>query len=113
MKNYFLGGMLALVSCCSIAADQDTAYFTIDKLRNSSNTGYLYVFPNGEVEVKNETCAVQNRYAIHKDDQLFSEIYSLALSAAMAGKSVKAWLSTDANNCLGGYQRITLLEVDF
>ncbi len=95
------------------AASVETSYFLISKIRISSSTGNIYINPEGGAENKNASCTNQGLYAFHKDALLFDQIYASALAAATASKQVKIWISTNNNDCVNGYQRVSVIEVDF
>ncbi len=95
------------------AANVDTSYFQIDKLRISEHTGNAYIDPVGGTEDKNSTCSQKSLYAFHKDDELFNQIYSTALAAAASGKQVKVWVSDESGDCLSSFQKIRIIEIDF
>lgn len=112
MKRFFFVFLL-LASSQLLAGTATTQYFTIDKIRISSNTSTLYIDPVENSQQLNITCSATSMYAMHKDDELFHIMYSLVLSAAQSKQKVRVWLSTVANDCLSSYQRIKLIEADF
>lgn len=111
--KYALLALLLTSSSQLFASTSKTSYFTVDKVRVSSNTGNLYLDPVENPQHLNSTCSSKSMYAMHKDDEMFHIMYSLALSAAQSKQKVRVWLSTAANDCLSNYQRIKLIEADF
>jgi hypothetical protein len=113
VRKIFILCALIVISYKSYAANIGTSYFVIDKVRLSAHTGNAYIDPVGAVETINDSCAQRSLYAIYREDPLFKEIYSTALSAAASGKQIKVWVSDEADDCLTGFQKVRVIEVDF
>ncbi len=113
MRFFIFAALTLIFSSDVFAGDVETTPFVISKVRISSNTGIVYIKPQGTTEAKNSTCSKEGLYAFHKDVNLFNQIYSTALAAASSGKPVKVWISTDSNDCVNGYQKVTVMEVNF
>lgn len=111
--KYVLLALLLTSSSQLFASTSQTSYFTVDKVRVSANTGNLYLDPVETPQHLNTTCSAKSMYAMHKDDNMFHIMYSLALSAAQLKQKIKVWLSTAENDCLSNYQRIRLIEADY
>ncbi|MGO3784727.1 MAG: hypothetical protein ACTJIB_03295 [Pseudoalteromonas prydzensis] len=105
--------LFVFISNLAAAGVSPTPYFSIDKIRISDNTGYVYIKPTAPISKLNSTCEKADLLALSNNYDLFHLLYSAAYSAADSGKQIKVWLSTDADDCLGGYQKIRLIEVDF
>ncbi|MBE0380413.1 hypothetical protein [Pseudoalteromonas prydzensis] len=101
--------LFVFISNLAAAGVSPTPYFSIDKIRISDNTGYVYIKPTAPISKLNSTCEKADLLALSNNYDLFHLLYS----AADSGKQIKVWLSTDADDCLGGYQKIRLIEVDF
>lgn len=101
------------VSNVALAEVTVTSFFSIDRIRISDNTGYVYIQPNEDVTPVNQSCKSTHFFALSKNYDLFQELYSAAYSAALSGKEIRVWISTDQNDCLNGYQKVRLIEVDF
>ncbi len=111
MKNILLA--LALILPASVfAADAGVAGFKIKALRVSGATGITYIKPDAVVQ-KNSSCNSDDFYAIHRDDDSYTQIYSALLAAAASGKTVYLWVSTEPGDCLNNRQRISVAEVNF
>ena len=113
MKKVLATLTLLTLSLGVNSANVDTSYFKIDKVRISDLTGNAYIDPVGTAEIVNDSCTQKNLYSFYKDDPLFNQIYSTALAAAASGKQVKVWVSDEPGDCLSGYQKVRVIEVNF
>lgn len=113
VRKTIIGLILSAITLTVNASNVATAYFTISKIRLSTTTGRAYIDPAGGTESKNSSCSQQGLYAFHSDDPMFDRLYSTVLAAASASKPIKVWISTEPDDCLAGFQRITIIEVDF
>ncbi|NMM39926.1 hypothetical protein [Pseudoalteromonas arctica] len=105
--------LFVFVSNLAAAGVSPTPYFSIDKIRISDNTGYVYIQPKEDITPVNQSCKRTHFFALSKNYDLFQELYSAAYSAALSGKNIRVWISTDHDDCLNGYQQVRLIEVDF
>lgn len=96
-----------------VAGIVKTEYFTIDSFRISESTGNAYIFPTGNAEIVNSSCKTTAGYGFNKNDSLYSQMYAIALAAGSSGKKIKVWLSDSTGDCVSGYQKIKLIEIDF
>lgn len=101
------------VSNVALAEVTVTSFFSIDRIRISDNTGYIYIHPKEDITPVNQSCKSTHFFALSKNYDLFQELYSAAYSAALSGKEIRVWISTDQNDCLNGYQKVRLIEVNF
>ena len=113
MKNMLVAIVLLMFGPIAVASEDATDPFTISRIKVTTSPGRLLINPVGATESKNSSCTQQGVYALHKDDDLFNQIQSVAMTAAAASKPIIVWISTDPGDCLNGYQRITAIEVDF
>lgn len=113
MKKTVTSLILFSIYLTAGAANVATNSFVIDAVRISDHTGNAYIDPVGNPQIINSSCPETALYAFHKDDELFNQLYSTALAAGAAGKSVRVWVSDAVNDCLSGFQRIRVIDVDF
>ena len=101
------------ISHVAMAGVSATTFFSIDRIRISDDTGLVYIQPKEDITPVNQSCKSTHFFALSKNYDLFQELYSAAYSAALSGKEIRVWISTDQNDCLNGYQKVRLIEVNF
>lgn len=97
----------------AMAADVSLTTIQIKTLRLSDTTQTLYLKPTTDIEIKNESCALTDYYAISADDPTFNQMHSILLAAGTADRKVKLWISDTAGDCVKGQQRIAVIEIQF
>ncbi|KZN43550.1 hypothetical protein [Pseudoalteromonas luteoviolacea] len=115
MKKYFINVacILGLLSSGVYGADVSSGVYSIDAIRVSDETGITYVDPEGSVNIKNLSCTSSDTLAIDRNAASYAQIYSALLAAAASSRTVEVWVSIDANDCLNGRQRISVIQVNF
>lgn len=111
MKKLILLTAFLLFSYSSLSQAANTQYFAIEKLEVNRVSKRIYVYPVGDVDQK-ATCSNMNmtRYVFNINAFGADQMYSLLLTAAAAGKQVKARVGS---TCIDSHQNIQGIEAVF